>query len=72
MVDIRAKGNITVGRDMTIVDQGGLIHPQTVDHGGVINPLPLPKRSGPITRLIQALVDIGKNWKGSVQDEEQK
>lgn len=64
MVDMKAKGRITAGRDMNIADRGSTIHLDTrkAAHGGNVN-AQAQKSANPIIRLLQAALDIVKWWR---------
>lgn len=50
MADIKSSGDIKAGRDIQIADRGGKIN----------QPTP-PRKEGPISRLIRAIVDTVKS-----------
>ena len=74
MADIRAKGQLTVGRDLNMADRGGMVRQntqtagqgiQTADTGGQINPSPpiQPRRENPVIRLLRMIIDAVSWWR---------
>ncbi len=75
MADIRAKGQLTVGRDLNMADRGGMVSQntqtagqgiQTAGIGGQINPSPPihPKRENPILGLLHMIIAAGRKYLG--------
>lgn len=74
MADIRAKGQVTVGRDLNMADRGGMVSQntqtagqgiQTEGIGGQINPSPpiQPRTENPLIRLLRMIIDAVSWWR---------